>query len=334
MKIKNSKLREGKLHHAYLTDEQIWRIFSSFLSSKSVKQSTYKYALMKSMIENLYEVNGKLELTYDQLAYTFAKVYWNLVAVHGITQHNPGSRNAKAATLVLEEQNKYNIPQGYNFDKLSDAIQCDLIKNIKQKAMKENVFGALYGDTRGNFYEFAHKGEYFRFDKNVYTFMLNYQSLLIQLTNYHMAKKIEELNGRAVDYLIFKVEDITKRGTLKPFEKILLNHFEKRCFYCDKELTSGKRHVHVDHFVPWSFVQSDQIWNLVLSCSRCNTTKNDKLAIDQYLEKLQIRNEKLITISEPSIQTKISNYDAGKIEKMYEYSRKNGFDDFWTPVYM
>ncbi|WP_306453832.1 HNH endonuclease domain-containing protein [Bacillus sp. 7884-1] len=41
-----------------------------------------------------------------------------------------------------------------------------------------------------------------------------------------------------------------------------------------KGLLSGKkRETHVDHFIPWSFVQADQLWNLVLSCNSCKVQK-------------------------------------------------------------
>ncbi|WP_243459281.1 hypothetical protein [Metabacillus bambusae] len=51
------KLKIGELKETYLTDEDIWRIYTIVLSSKSVKSSTYKYALIKALIENMYQIN-------------------------------------------------------------------------------------------------------------------------------------------------------------------------------------------------------------------------------------------------------------------------------------
>ena len=31
-----------------------------------------------------------------------------------------------------------------------------------------------------------------------------------------------------------------------------------------------KKKYDIDHFIPWSFVKDDKIWNLVLSCAECN----------------------------------------------------------------
>ncbi|RIW28204.1 HNH endonuclease [Bacillus salacetis] len=325
------KLRVGELKEDYLTDEEIWRIFTIVLSSKSVKSSTYKYALIKALIENLYQVNEDFEVTYDQLAYTFTKVYWNLIVTHKLTQHNRG-KNARVVTIIEEEQKKYSIPSEMIFDKLNDSLQVTLISKVKS-TMKINVFGALYGDTRAKFYAFDHKTEKLRFNPAVHDFMLNYQRLIIHLTNYHMAAMIEELNEvPSINYLLGKVESIAKRSSLQPFEKILLSHFEASCFYCGKALTGKKRETHVDHFIPWSFVQSDHIWKLVLSCNKCNSSKSDKLPERGYLDGIVGRNEQLI-VSEPcgEVVRLMENYKPKKIIMLYDYSIKNGFDSIWRP---
>ncbi len=286
------KLKVGELREAYLTDEDIWRVLTIVLSNKSVKSSTYKYALIKALIENLYQINEDFELTYDQIAYTFTKVYWNLIVHHNLTNQNRG-KTARVVSIIKEEQMKHAIPQEMIFDKIPDSLQLKLVSKVKS-TIKENVFGALYGDTRGGFYAFDHKTERLRFNPAVHSFMLNYQRLITNLTNYHMAAMIEQLNDvPSINYLLGKVESIAKRSSLRPFEKILLSHFEARCFYCGKALTGQKRETHIDHFIPWSFVQSDHIWNLVLACNKCNSSKSDKLPERGYLEDIIERNEEL-----------------------------------------
>lgn len=322
------KLKIGELKEQYITDEEIWRIFTVVLSSKSSKSSTYKYALIKSLIENLYQANDNYELTYNQLAYGFTKVYWNLVVHHGLAKQNRGPKNARVVTLLKEFQIQHHIPSEFSFDKINHSLQIKIVSQVK-KVMKENVFGALYGDTREKFYAFDHKREYFRFQPSVHKFMMKYQRLIVHLTNYHMAKMIEVLNEAPnINYLLGKVESIAQRSTLKPFEKILLTHFENRCFYCGKNLSNRIRATHVDHFIPWSFVQSDQIWNLVLSCNTCNGSKNDKLPERRYLDVIIDRNQNLYNEAGPKL---MENYKDKKIVLLYDYSIKNGFDVIWSP---
>jgi 5-methylcytosine-specific restriction endonuclease McrA len=324
------KLRVGELNEKYMTDEEIWRIFTIVLSNKSVKSSTYKFVLIKALIENLYQINDEFELTYDQIAFSFAKVYWNLVVHHDLFQHNRG-KNAKVVTIIKDFQQKHQIPSEFSYDKISDSLQLKMVSQVKA-VMKTNVYGALYGDTRGHFYAFDHKREYFRIHPNVQQFMMKYQRLIVNLTNYHLAAMIEELNEvPSINYLLNKVESIARRKTLKPFERVLLSHFEKTCFYCGKKLSSAKGNIHVDHFIPWSFVQSDQIWNLVLSCKTCNTSKNDRLPERKYLDIIIDRNEILNKSVDKSSLELMENYKEKKIILLYDYSIKNGFDVIWEP---
>lgn len=325
------KLKVGELRERYLTDEDIWRGFSIVLSSKSVKSSTYKYALIKAFIENLYQINENFEITYDQLAYTFTKIYWNLIVHHNLTNQNRG-KTARVVSIIKAEQNKHFIPQEMIFDKIQDSLQLKLVSKVKT-TMKENVFGALYGDTKGEFYAFDHKTEQLMFNPSVHKFMLNYQRLITNLTNYHMAAMIEQLNEvPSINYLLGKVESIAKRSSLKPFEKILLSHFEACCFYCNKGLTGGKRETHIDHFIPWSFVQSDHIWNLVLACKKCNSSKSDKIPKRGYLNNIIERNNRLLLpLYHKQFEKLMQNYKQKKIIMLYDYFVKNGFDSAWTP---
>jgi 5-methylcytosine-specific restriction endonuclease McrA len=62
-----------------------------------------------------------------------------------------------------------------------------------------------------------------------------------------------------------------------------------RCIYSGERLTrSGEllTHVELDHYVPWSFVLHDRIWNLVPVTPRANSSKGDRLADSRYLDRL------------------------------------------------
>ena len=54
-----------------------------------------------------------------------------------------------------------------------------------------------------------------------------------------------------------------------------------RCIYTGKELYKGN--YHVEHFIPYSFVSHDQIWNLIPADNTFNVAKNNKLPqLEQY----------------------------------------------------
>jgi 5-methylcytosine-specific restriction endonuclease McrA len=79
------------------------------------------------------------------------------------------------------------------------------------------------------------------------------------------------------------VEAVSKRESLNHYLQILSQYDEQVCFYCGHSLSSIKRKTHIDHFIPWSYVQNDTLWNLVIACQKCNTRKSDKLTEEKYL---------------------------------------------------
>lgn len=63
------------------------------------------------------------------------------------------------------------------------------------------------------------------------------------------------------------------------------NGLEVRCLYTDKLL--AVREYELDHFIPWSFVSHDLLWNLMPADASINSSKSNKLPdLNLYLPKL------------------------------------------------
>jgi 5-methylcytosine-specific restriction endonuclease McrA len=62
---------------------------------------------------------------------------------------------------------------------------------------------------------------------------------------------------------------------------------------------------HVDHFFPHTLKKFniinlvDGVWNLVLACQKCNSSKSARVPQQRYLERLYTRNEFLIVSHHP-----------------------------------
>ncbi|MBU8878267.1 HNH endonuclease [Bacillus sp. FJAT-29790] len=324
------KLQVGEMKAAYLTDKEIWGHFNFIFSAKSRNSTTYKFVLIKSLIENLYNVNEKLELNYDILFNSFSQIYWNLVVHHDLHQINMVGKKAEVQRILLDAQSKYQIPDTFVFDKLSDELQIFLVNKVKRKC-KLNVMGAIYGDTAGTIYDFDNEREYIRFNSAFYSFMQRFQRVLRYMSNYHLALFLEKFNEQGdTTKLLLKVENVSKRSSLDPFYQVLSSFYDGTCFYCKKSIKK-KDQAHVDHFIPWSFVQADQLWNLVIACSTCNLSKNDKLAMDFFLEALMDRNSSFL--ASPSLKNRedMKVYTSKKLQDLYEYSIDNGYTDIWKP---
>lgn len=283
------------------------------------------------MIENLYNVNEKLELNYDKLFYSFTKIYWNLVIHHNLWQSNEKRQTSGIQRVLEEYSNKFSIPREMTFDKLPDSMQLSITKDIK-KIGKKYVIGSFYSDSNSFFYEFNLKSEYLRFNKPVYKFFQKHQRIITYMTNYHLSLFLEKHNSIPdTNYLLNKVEAVSKRDTLNHYLRILSKYEDNVCFYCGRELTKAKRQTHVDHFIPWSFIQNDNLWNLVLSCQSCNIKKSDKLAEKKYLALLLDRNEVLTGEVKEKEFYLFEDYKSDKLIQLYDYSKVNGISEIWSP---
>lgn len=321
-------LKAGEMKEAYVTDEEIWMILNHFFYQSNAT-TTYKYGFFKALLENLYEVNDKLELHYDKIFYSFTKTYWNLVIHHSLWQSNSKSQKSKIQSILEHYQVKYAIPSDFLFDQLSSEIQLQILRDIKNNG-KKYVIGALYGDLDAQIYTFNLKKEYLQFNPVMYHFFQRFHKIITNILNFALAKFLEKYNEvPQVDYLLTKVECISKRSSLKEFYEILIAFDKQQCFYCSKQLTQGARTTHVDHFIPWSYIQTDQLWNLVLACQTCNTSKSNKLADVDFLYLVLERNDGIIGL--PQLKPYFDAYHPNKLQSLYDFSQVNGFKGRWGP---
>jgi CRISPR/Cas system Type II protein with McrA/HNH and RuvC-like nuclease domain len=97
-----------------------------------------------------------------------------------------------------------------------------------------------------------------------------------------------------------------------------------QCFYCEATLGEHLAPT-VDHVIPWSFLLEDDLWDLVLACSRCNSAKSDWLPERVFIEKLLVRNRDL---SRVGISLAIGELE---IERLYEAAVSVEWPRSWSP---
>lgn len=322
-----SVLDEGQYRTTHITEDEMWGVFSCALSGRAKNTASYKFGFLKSILDNIYEVDGNLTLSFDQLFSKFTEIYWNLILKYHLRQ-SPEYIKSKTTYLeqvLLEAENKYRIPEGTPYESLTDTMALDINTRIKNRC-KTYVLGALFGDTQELFYSFSKKGEWLRLNPQMYSFVCKHKIVIEKLNYYEWAKYLEKVNAnQTADHLLTKIDESTLRNNLNRYRKILEDEFETHnCFYCGRKLTP--QNTHVDHFIPWSFIKADNIWNFVLSCSSCNIRKNDKLAEKHFLNELVLRNSKF------DILRFNHNYTAKKLEDAYDWANCNGYNTIWKPA--
>ncbi len=319
-------LKEAKYDSRQLSDDEMWSLFAYLFSSKSVNDTSYKFGFLKSILDNLYNVDEELTLSFNQLFSKFAEIYWNLVLKHHILQKNPGKNNRRSEleNVLYAAKERFLIEEEIPFESITDEMKYYVCHNVKQKC-KQNVVGALYADLGGAFYSFSKQGEWIKLNPQMYEFVCKHKVAIEKLNYYEWARFLERVNEDAViDHLLSKIDESTERKNLTYYRDILFQEFENTCFYCGKPVTYGK--VAVDHFVPWSFIKDDNLWNFVLACPECNGKKSNKLADTMFLDKIVTRNQTLIEHHKLKSQLQVD-----RVKSIYNWAQKNGYTEIWTP---
>lgn len=83
------------------------------------------------------------------------------------------------------------------------------------------------------------------------------------------------------------------------------------CIYTQQPLGIGN--YHVEHFIPYSFVSHDQIWNLIPADSAFNLSKSNRIPpLDRYFEAF-------FQMQSLAVSTYVNSYPADKILQEYFY---------------
>lgn len=278
--------------------------------------NSYKFCFFKALLDNIFNLDSKNEIAFSLVGSTFAAIYWNSVSVHKIPVQLNGISSVEKIISLFETSKPHMA--GVPFDSLRDQDRLDYTKEIL-KIFPKYVVGAFYGDTEGMLYGFSKKQKKLWLNQISRDFLAEQKYLLEQLNYYEWLKYVESLldrEGRNIPNLSTILEDITKRTDLKPFKNELKARGEKLvCFYCGKALGHS---FHLDHVIPWSYIQNDDLWNFVFACSSCNSSKNNQIPEQRFLDKLIDRNHDLI-IPGPDINSVV------------EKAKMNGVKDGWKP---
>lgn len=328
-------LQIGRYDERNVSEDELFSAILTVFSQKSKKTNTYKFALIKAILDNLYNADANLVISFDDLFLKFAAVYWTLVTKHHLHQQ-PVSEFYKGSNIeqiLYKFKDDNSIPDDTPYQSLGDELLGKLVKIVKRDCSKY-VIGALYQDTNKLLYSFDKQAGFIKLNPLMYMFLCKRKSVIEKLNYYHFAKFLEKIesNSNHADGLLSKIDESAKRTNLSFFLKILYEASEDRlCFYCEKELNLDKKDkngvilIDVDHFIPWSFIKDDRLWNMVLSCPDCNKKKSDKLPSHQALDRLKNRNISLCECAEDQMK----NYVESKLTDIYDYALKNGYNEIW-----
>jgi len=293
--------------------------------SKGVKSNTYKFALAKFLLDyskKQENINTDCEISYQEIALSFLEYYWFQECKYKLKQDFNKDKNPVVIKIIQKYCGTEYISDSYeNYFKTREDIKFKMLDEIEKKCFidviprfqprDKNLYYQHFCKPKENHNYYPTEKKAIILNKEALIFFKKEYETLSKILVLEWAKFLEKTNF--TPRLISKIETMKdpKRTSLTKFRKILFE-IDKDCFYCGQSLNGVD--VHIDHFIPWSYLYEDEIWNLVSSCSRCNLIKSDALPPKECVEKIVHRNQKNnLTFS----HNKISDY--------YENCNKAGF---------
>ncbi|TCS95788.1 HNH endonuclease domain-containing protein [Hazenella coriacea] len=244
--------------------------------------NTYKMVWSKALIELAVGVNDEtneetIVFDFESIARLCLKYYWNQTIYFSLIQSpnlkKPPEMITSTKELIKAYFERKQSMQPIRFEKIDfQSLQLEneyemTVKKIS-KTLKQDVcwrFKKLNGETYEIYDLDRNQGKVFFTKQNVLA-LKDHSDFLFTVINYRWTQMLEGFNYsprisrkvRAID------ENNIKRGSLKKFHKYLDLMFEdgkRTCFYCDEEIND--KELSVDHVIPWSYMFSDDLWNLV-----------------------------------------------------------------------
>ena len=304
--------------------------------------NTYKLAWGRAIIECItfddYQTdNDKAIIHFDNISLRMLKYYWNQLFFFKLKQSPYKDKDpviCKDTNKLIDyykEKENSNIPIWFDdaftyFEKNNKELFKSTIKHIS-KTLHENVcwrFKNIPGNTL-EIYEYNRSESLIKIKLNNIYDLKEYSIVLSKLLNYKWAQLLEKFNF--APKIASKVNGISeaklKRNNLNKYKEELLKEFEGKeiiDFYTGKPIS--KEDISIDHVIPWSFMYSDDIWNLVITSKSINSSKSNSIPSNEVIERLKERNKNLETLLSGSFKLSMDEaIENNYVDKFFYESR-------------
>ena len=186
------------------------------------------------------------------------------------------SENIQGKSTNLMKYVPYRLLTPFFTNQLSgmkDGVKNKLIEKLSNKNQQFNSVYKVIGNKVELYVEWA---EYLK----------SHYAIIESWVFWHWVNYLQEKNPNAIA-LVNKLQKPSVRASLShqtKYWKTVLNHTELHCIFSNKPIT--KQDLSLDHFLPWSFIGHDQLWNLIPVSRSVNSSKSDNIpSMDSYLDK-------------------------------------------------
>lgn len=227
----------------------------------------------------------------------------------------------KALVKLLKDLT-LNVPYRFLSPFLNDKV-VDKKKPMKElEELSRTESNCIYGIYKDD------KNESFIRIKDGWIDYLKYNYRIIKGWAYYKLVCFLQKRNPNVPAIAFKLEAPKERKLSKATKlwKDVINTSKIVDIYTGKYFTEENYDLHgglsIDHFIPWSFVLHDQIWNLVPTFKNINSKKSDDLLLyDKYIADFcDLQYEAFSHVCKKKVNDIAEEYiDAFRVENIYEF---------------
>ena len=147
------------------------------------------------------------------------------------------------------------------------------------KGSKKSIYESSQLDFQNSIYHLFKN--HITINDNWYDYIRLNAKVIKDFIYWNLALFIQARNPSTPDVINKLIKPAKRNGLTKQRNKFWNIYLEKRpetkCIFTNEPL--NPKNYHVDHFVPYSFVSHDLIWNLIPINSNFNTSKSNKLPL-------------------------------------------------------
>jgi hypothetical protein len=272
----------------------------SYVISNCNMDNTYKMAWVRSLVESCVLNPKKDEFHFDDLARLIVGYYWNQTIFFQLEQGPNPHKKPEIHQIVMDMIREYEKENGFQpiyFTKAEKYLTISL-KTIST-VLKKDVCWRFQELNRESysFYELDRENRKLRI--NHPELIREYSEILFELINYRWTQKLEEMNSSPRVSQKVKGTDREKirRKNLGVFKGYLDIENPNRISFITRRPIS-EENLSIDHVIPWSYLYSDDLWNLVYVEKSENSAKNNRIPSEDMITRLEQRNRTLLKLSE------------------------------------
>ncbi|NTW96621.1 MAG: HNH endonuclease [Erysipelotrichaceae bacterium] len=274
--------------------------------------NSYKLSWGRSLVELCHSTdstNEQVVFTFDQISEHFLKYYWNQTYFFKLYQ-GPARTKPVIQQITEEMILLYQTKEQSTLPVWFDIAKVVFMKDPKQyQKFLERISKAMTQDVSWRFsiideqdiilYVLDIENRTVSFTQEQCLIVKDHAFVLSQLLNYRWAQLLEKFNQspRIASKVKGMSDEQLRRNSLSKFKHALLKQFPDgvvRDFYTDDILDPND--ISIDHVIPWSFMYSDDIWNLVITSKSHNSSKSNNKTTQDYIDRLKQRNLELENI--------------------------------------